>query len=142
MVLFFVSYGIRLAIALTKLVIERGYKPFVVIRPENDASRNLYTKLGFTKAYETCRVKLTPYVPKTTTTNGSCGPYEPSAPEVDKDTTTGTEEVGANSEQEEIEDLLTLKCSLGDDDNDDEGGDDEQQVEVIPSTATPPPSEE
>lgn len=56
----FNSYGIRLATTLTKLVIERGYQPFVVIRPQNDASRNLYTKLGFEKAYETCRVKLNP----------------------------------------------------------------------------------
>lgn len=53
-------YGIHLAQALTKTVIERGYTPFVVIRPENDASRNLYTKLGFVKAFETCRVTLNP----------------------------------------------------------------------------------
>lgn len=31
-----------------------------MIRPENDASRNLYTKLGFEKAFETCRVTLVP----------------------------------------------------------------------------------
>lgn len=53
-------YGIHLAQALTKTVIERGYTPFVVIRPENDASRNLYTKLGFVKAFETVRVTLNP----------------------------------------------------------------------------------
>lgn len=41
-------------------MIERGYRPFVVIRPENDASRNLYKKLGFAKAFETCRVTLNP----------------------------------------------------------------------------------
>lgn len=34
---------------------ERGYLPFVVIRPENDASRGLYTKLGFVKEFETVR---------------------------------------------------------------------------------------
>lgn len=54
-------YGIHLAQALTQKVIERGYTPFVVIRPENDASRNLYTKLGYEKAYETVRVTLQPH---------------------------------------------------------------------------------
>uniref|UniRef100_T1GU27 N-acetyltransferase domain-containing protein n=1 Tax=Megaselia scalaris TaxID=36166 RepID=T1GU27_MEGSC len=56
------GFGIHLARTLTQRVIERGYKPFVVIRPENEASRNLYTKLGFEKAFETCRVKLTPRI--------------------------------------------------------------------------------
>lgn len=32
-----------------------------MIRPENDASRNLYTKLGYQKAFETVRVTLQPY---------------------------------------------------------------------------------
>lgn len=50
-----------MAQALTQKVIERGYTPFVVIRPENDASRNLYTKLGYQKAFETVRVTLQPY---------------------------------------------------------------------------------
>lgn len=49
-----------MAQALTKKVIERGYTPFVVIRPENDASRNLYTKLGFKRAFATVRVTLVP----------------------------------------------------------------------------------
>lgn len=49
-----------MAQALTEKVIERGYTPFVVIRPENDASRNLYTKLGFKKVFETVRVTLRP----------------------------------------------------------------------------------
>lgn len=53
-------YGIHLAQALTQKVIERGYTPFVVIRPQNDASRNLYTKLGYQKAFETVRVTLQP----------------------------------------------------------------------------------
>lgn len=53
-------YGIHLAQALTQKVIDRGYRPFVVIRPENDASRNLYKKLGYSKAFETCRVTLNP----------------------------------------------------------------------------------
>lgn len=53
-------FGIHLAQALTKKVIERGYTPFVVIRPENDASRSLYTKLGFQKAFNTVRVTLIP----------------------------------------------------------------------------------
>lgn len=39
---------------------DRGYTPFVVIRPENDASRNLYTKLGFIRAFATVRVTLNP----------------------------------------------------------------------------------
>lgn len=50
-----------MAQALTQKVIERGYTPFVVIRPENDASRNLYTKLGYKKAFETVRVTLRPH---------------------------------------------------------------------------------
>jgi DNA-binding LacI/PurR family transcriptional regulator len=65
------SYGIHLARALTKLVLERGYKPFVVIRPENDASRGLYTKLGFEKAYQTVRAVFTPFNQSIGTTNGS-----------------------------------------------------------------------
>lgn len=131
-----VSYGIRLAIALTKLVIERGYKPFVVIRPENDASRNLYTKLGFTKAYETCRVKLMPYVHATTspqsestTANGSCALlYEPSAPEADEDQT--EEKTPSAEEPENIENAFDLKCSLR------QKSEDEVEVEQEPATPT------
>lgn len=63
-------YGIHLAQALTEKVIERGYTPFVVIRPENDASRSLYTKLGYKKAYETVRVTLQPKVVATDIENG------------------------------------------------------------------------
>lgn len=40
------GYGIHLAKYLTKVVMDRGYLPFVVIRPENDASKSLYAKLG------------------------------------------------------------------------------------------------
>lgn len=58
-----------MAQALTRKVLERGYRPFVVIRPENDASRSLYMKLGFTKAYETIRAILTPHL-KDTLSNG------------------------------------------------------------------------
>lgn len=54
------GYGIQLAQALTKLVLERGYIPFVAIRPENDASRSLYTKLGFERSFQTARVILRP----------------------------------------------------------------------------------
>lgn len=46
-----------------------------MIRPENDASRNLYTKLGFKKAYETARVTLQPKVTSDTAVeklNGHC----------------------------------------------------------------------
>ncbi|KAJ2950966.1 hypothetical protein O0L34_g5343 [Tuta absoluta] len=54
------GYGIYLARKLTKEVAARGYKPFVVIRPENDASRSLYTKLGFVRAFRTVRAVLRP----------------------------------------------------------------------------------
>ncbi|XP_053679033.1 uncharacterized protein LOC128729510 [Anopheles nili] len=58
------GYGIQVAQSLTKLVIQRGYTPFVVIRPENDASRGLYTKLGFRKAFESVRGTFLPYTEK------------------------------------------------------------------------------
>lgn len=54
------GYGIFLAKRLTKEVASRGYKPFVVIRPENDASRSLYSKLGFEKRFRTVRAILRP----------------------------------------------------------------------------------
>ncbi|KPJ17146.1 hypothetical protein RR48_14002 [Papilio machaon] len=54
------GYGIYLARRLTKEVAARGYKPFVVIRPENDASRSLYSKLGFEKRFRTVRAVLRP----------------------------------------------------------------------------------
>lgn len=54
------GYGIYLAKYLTKVVTDRGYLPFVVIRPENDASKGLYTKLGFKKHFETVRAILLP----------------------------------------------------------------------------------
>ncbi len=59
-IIFNFRYGIHLAQALTLRVKSRGYTPFVVIRPENDASRNLYTKLGFVRAFTTVRVTLSP----------------------------------------------------------------------------------
>lgn len=55
------GYGILLAKKLMNLVTERGYIPYVVIRPENDASKSLYTKLGFRKIYQTARVVFKPY---------------------------------------------------------------------------------
>lgn len=70
--IFSYRYGIHLAQALTEKVIERGYTPFVVIRPENDASRNLYSKLGFKKAYETARVTLRPHPTNEIKLNGHC----------------------------------------------------------------------
>jgi predicted RecB family endonuclease len=42
-------------------VIKRGYKPFVVIRHENEASKSLYKKLGFEKEFEMARIVFTPY---------------------------------------------------------------------------------
>uniref|UniRef100_A0A0C9RGJ7 RimI protein n=1 Tax=Fopius arisanus TaxID=64838 RepID=A0A0C9RGJ7_9HYME len=55
------GYGTRLARYLTKTVADRGYTPFVVIRPENEASQSLYKKLGFRKLYQTVRATFTPY---------------------------------------------------------------------------------
>ncbi|KAJ8896316.1 hypothetical protein PR048_001660 [Dryococelus australis] len=55
------GYGIHLAKFLTNVVMSRGYIPFVVIRPENDASLSLYTKLGFERHYQTVRAILTPH---------------------------------------------------------------------------------
>ncbi|KAJ3665334.1 hypothetical protein Zmor_000833 [Zophobas morio] len=55
------GYGLILAKYLTKVVTERGYLPFVVIRPENDASKALYSKLGFKKHFETVRAILRPH---------------------------------------------------------------------------------
>ena len=45
---------------LTKKVAENGYTPFVVIRPENDASQSLYKKLGFRKLYTIVRMTFIP----------------------------------------------------------------------------------
>uniref|UniRef100_A0A1B6MQD7 N-acetyltransferase domain-containing protein n=1 Tax=Graphocephala atropunctata TaxID=36148 RepID=A0A1B6MQD7_9HEMI len=55
------GYGIHLAKCLTQIVRSRGYVPFVVIRPENDASQSLYHKLGFKKNYQTVRAILRPH---------------------------------------------------------------------------------
>lgn len=55
------GYGIRLAKCLTNAVTKRGYIPFVVIRPENDASQSLYAKLGFKKYFQTVRAILRPH---------------------------------------------------------------------------------
>lgn len=46
---------------LARLVIKRGYKPFVVIRHENEASKCLYKKLGFEREFETARIVFTPF---------------------------------------------------------------------------------
>ena len=54
------GYGILLANRLTAAVRQRGYIPFVVIRPENAASQSLYLKLGFKKHYQTIRAVLNP----------------------------------------------------------------------------------
>jgi GNAT superfamily N-acetyltransferase len=54
------GYGIFLAKRLTAAVKKRGYTPFVVIRPENAASKSLYLKLGFEKLYQTVRAVLKP----------------------------------------------------------------------------------
>ncbi|XP_063701480.1 glycine-N-acyltransferase-like protein 3 [Culicoides brevitarsis] len=54
------GYGIWLAKTLTEIVIKRGYLPFVVIRPENNASKGLYKKLGFKKKFNVVRAIFTP----------------------------------------------------------------------------------
>ncbi|XP_014297719.1 uncharacterized protein LOC103575638 isoform X1 [Microplitis demolitor] len=55
------GYGTRLARFLTKVVSDRGYIPFVVIRPENEASQSLYKKLGFHRLYQTVRATMIPH---------------------------------------------------------------------------------
>lgn len=56
------GYGMYIAKYLTDVVMKRGYLPFVIIRPENDASKSLYSKLGFKKNFETVRAILRPHV--------------------------------------------------------------------------------
>lgn len=45
---------------MTKRVVEKGYQPFVVIRPENEASQSLYKKLGFWRLYQIVRMTFMP----------------------------------------------------------------------------------
>lgn len=40
---------------------KRGYKPFVLIRHENEASQSLYKKLGFEKIFDMARIVFTPF---------------------------------------------------------------------------------
>ncbi|XP_017752980.1 PREDICTED: uncharacterized protein LOC108545729 [Eufriesea mexicana] len=54
------GFGTKLARYLTKRVADKGYQPFVVIRPENEASQSLYKKLGFRKLYQTVRMTFMP----------------------------------------------------------------------------------
>ncbi|XP_012222372.1 uncharacterized protein [Linepithema humile] len=54
------GYGTKLVRYLTKRVAEKGYYPFVVIRPENEASHSLYKKLGFRRLYQLVRMTFTP----------------------------------------------------------------------------------
>lgn len=42
-------------------MLKRGYKPFVLIRHENEASQSLYKKLGFEKIFDMARIVFTPY---------------------------------------------------------------------------------
>ncbi|XP_055920220.1 uncharacterized protein LOC129951886 isoform X2 [Eupeodes corollae] len=55
------GYGIQIAKALTKRVIECDLVPYVAVLPHNAASQNLYRKLGFKNAYQMSRVKMTPH---------------------------------------------------------------------------------
>nr|XP_024217494.1 uncharacterized protein LOC112210028 [Halyomorpha halys] len=68
------GFGIHLAQCLTRSVRNRGYIPFVVIRPENDASLSLYNKLGFKRSYPTVRAILRPASEATGESNGSEAP--------------------------------------------------------------------
>ena len=54
------GYGTRLARFLAGEVARRGYRPFVVIRPENEASQSLYAKLGFRRLFRTVRMSFQP----------------------------------------------------------------------------------
>lgn len=45
---------------LARKVAEKGYSPFVVIRPENVASQSLYKKLGFERLYQMVRATFLP----------------------------------------------------------------------------------
>ncbi|XP_029670323.1 uncharacterized protein LOC115239758 [Formica exsecta] len=56
------GYGTKLVRYLTKRVAERGYYPFVVIRPENEASQSLYKKLGFRRLYQLVRMIFMPFM--------------------------------------------------------------------------------
>lgn len=75
------GYGIHLAQTLTRVVIARGYIPFVVIRPENDASQSLYTKLGFKKHYQTVRAILRPHGYQEQRAEDAAAPEPEPAPE-------------------------------------------------------------
>ncbi|XP_011685891.1 PREDICTED: uncharacterized protein LOC105448803 isoform X2 [Wasmannia auropunctata] len=55
------GFGTKLARYLTKRVAEKGYYPFVVIRPENEASQSLYKKLGFRRLYQLVRMIFMPF---------------------------------------------------------------------------------
>lgn len=110
---------------MTQLVIERGYTPFVVIRPQNDASRNLYTKLGYVKAYETCRVRMTPdcYEDSTVGTikNTSYAKFPPLPQDGDELSVVlpVRKHIPGESQtvdDEGIEDMLAEKCDISNDD--------------------------
>lgn len=45
---------------MARKVAEKGYSPFVVIRPENVASQSLYKKLGFERLYQMVRATFLP----------------------------------------------------------------------------------
>lgn len=79
------GYGIHLAQTLTRTVISRDYIPFVVIRPENDASQSLYTKLGFKKHYQTVRAILRPQGYQDSPESEPQEPTEEALPEVPAD---------------------------------------------------------
>lgn len=80
----------------------------MVIRPENEASRNLYTKLGFEKAFETCRVKMTPGLE--TNGHGTATAED----DAEKFKITKAEKRSKNDTiiDEGIEDMLAEKCDI------------------------------
>ena len=54
------GYGTYLARHLTKAIQNRGYIPFVMIRPDNIASKSLHEKLAYRKFYEMARILFRP----------------------------------------------------------------------------------
>ncbi|XP_065220861.1 uncharacterized protein LOC135845914 [Planococcus citri] len=54
------GFGSFIAKYLSKLVAGRGYAPYVLVRSNNEVSRNLYERLGFTKLYTNVRGLLKP----------------------------------------------------------------------------------
>ncbi|BET01531.1 FR47-like protein [Nesidiocoris tenuis] len=92
------GFGIHLAQALTKKVRSRGYIPFVMIRPENDASLGLYHKLGYVKSYSSTRAVF--YVKDEASEKEANSKEEK---EVEESKEEGDNETTATSKQKDLE---------------------------------------